>query len=895
MATLDEVLSQMAAADMPPLPAGHPRVGTEKPVRFGPLKKCWYWINEYQARNGKRYFAGAFGRWQGTDNGRITIKSDWSGVEPDELQRVQRTQAAAELKDRAKREARARFAGNRALQQWNAGRARLGEGEAVPPYLAKKRLQWENGLRVFTDGTLLVPGVRYDITEEQDADQAYTGPRRLAGLQKITPDGAKLFNKGMDPRGVACRFGRKPKDGDLLFIGEGLATVLSVHQGLERAYTCYVAFVAGNLERIARMLRQQFPKSPIVFLADDDAYLVAQLVKRLRTDYGVAGEIPKYLDVDRELDSKYGKITVRADIHAEQGGTEVLTAGITVGERLRTIVLQNTGRTKARAAAVAVGNAHVVFPVFSERILSNDPEAPRLTDFNDLHIAEGIGKVVLQVGDEIQRVRDSVELAKAIAAGVAPGGGEELAGGGKGRGGGGDGDSTDWRLHWSLLSRFTQIYPSDTAYDAEKGRVVKVEHMRLRFGTKPVGMWLASSKKRVIDPAQLVFDPTNTSGPDTVNLFRGLPEQPRDGGSCALLLDLIHYLCGESPEDTEIPKTTWLLRWLAYPLQHLGAKMQTAIVMHGEEGTGKNLVFGTVRKMYGRHGGVITQRQLEDKFNTWQSAKLFVVANEVVTRQEMTHQSGFIRNLITEPEIQINPKFQDQREEANHMNIVFLANALQPLLLGLNDRRCLVLRTPNPRDEAFYKQVGAEVKAGGVAAFYRHLMALELGDFNEHTKPPMTDAKRALIELGMSTPQLFWMELKEGLLGLPYTPALSTDLYKAYCVWCARNGYKMPEGMKFFSPNFMSMNGVRRVDRHVPMPGRMGDTALIGTDKESQLRKRRVFLMGKPEVDEVAEKNRVARGVAEFRSRLHEYLREESVDSGQAGHGQGEHQRGGAF
>jgi putative DNA primase/helicase len=441
-----------------------------------------------------------------------------------------------------------------------------------------------------------------------------------------------------------------------------------------------------------------------------------------------------------------------------------------------------------------------------------------------------------------------------------------------------------------MLRRFTQVYPSDTAYDADKGRVVKIEHMRLRFGARPIAMWLASSRKRVIDPDQIVFDPSCTSDPKTtVNLFRGLPAQPPGSGSCRLLLELIHYLCGEGQEDTETPKTQWLLRWIAYPLQHVGAKMQTAVVMHGEEGTGKNLVFGTVRKIYGRHGGVITQRQLEDKFNTWQSAKLFVVANEVVTRQEMSHQGGYIRNLITEPEVQINPKFQDQRDEANHMNIVFLANALQPLLLGQNDRRCFVIRTPNPLAEGFYAKVAAEVLAGGIAAFYKHLTELELGDFNEHTKPPMTDAKRALIELGMPTPQLFWQELKEGLLGLPYGPALATDLYKAYCVYCARNGYKMPEGMKFFSPNFMLMNGVRRVDRHVPVPGRQADMALVGTDGESKLRKRRVFLMGMPEAEDLAEKLRIVRGVTEFRSCLREYLHEEFADGGQAGHGPGEH------
>jgi len=720
MATLDKVLDQMAMADMPPLPPGHPILDGAI-HRYGPKKKCWYQLHEFAGRGGIRVIVGAFGRWSGTDNGKIPVKADFTGMQPDEYQRLQKSQAELQRREREKREGRVRFAAQRALDQWNKARARPAEGESHP-YLIKKQLRWENGLRLAPDGMLYVPLVRYDVTEEQVKDPDYTGPRRLAGLQKIPADGGdKKFNYGTDPIGASCRFGRKPKDGDLLLLGEGLATVLSVHQGLERAYTSFVAFTAGNLLPVARMLRQLYPKSPILLLADDDAYLEAQLNKTLRTEWGVR-EIFKVVDVDRELASeKFGRVHVAASVHEDAQGVPVLTAGVTRtldGKAvLRTVIRINTGRTKANEAAAEVKNAWVAWPRFENRELKPDPDAPRLTDFNDLHCAEGMESLVLQVGEQVQRVRDAIELAHAVAAGVAP---SDEAGAGGGDGGADDG--TDWKLHWSLLGRFTQIYPSDTAYDAEKGRVVKIEHMRLRFGSKPVSMWLGSRRKRVIDPNQLVFDPTNSNEPGTVNLFRGLPEQAREGGECKLLLELIHYLCGENHEDTQAPITTWLLRWLAYPLQNLGAKMQTAVVIHGEEGTGKNMIFGTVRKMYGRHGGVITQRQLEDKFNTWQSAKLFVVANEVVTRQEMTHQAGFIRNLITEPEIQINPKFQDQREEANHMNIAFLANALQPLLLGLKDRRCLVIRTPDPRDEAFYKAVGAELKAGGVAAFYRYLM-----------------------------------------------------------------------------------------------------------------------------------------------------------------------------
>ena len=191
MASLEKVLDQMALADMPPLPPGHPILDGAI-HRYGPKKKCWYQLHEFQARNGLRVVVGAFGRWSGTDNGKIAVKADFTGIEPDEYQRLQRSQVELQRREREKREGRARFASQRAAQQWQAARARPAEGESHP-YLTKKRLQWEKRLRLAADGTLYVPMVRFDVSEDQMKDPAYTGPRRLAGLQKITPDGVTPF------------------------------------------------------------------------------------------------------------------------------------------------------------------------------------------------------------------------------------------------------------------------------------------------------------------------------------------------------------------------------------------------------------------------------------------------------------------------------------------------------------------------------------------------------------------------------------------------------------------------------------------------------------------------------------------------------------------------------
>ena len=857
----------MAAADMPPLPPGHPVVDG-KIHRFGPRKKAWYVLHEYLARNQRRYVAGAFGIWQGAEKNTIQVKSDWAGIEPDEYRRLQASQVQLEVREREKRAARARFASGRAIEQWKAARARLDEGETVP-YLARKRLQWEQGLRVAAEGTLLVPMVRYDVAEEQEQDPAYTGPRRLAGLQKIAPDGSKLFNKGMDPVGAACRFGRKPKDGDLLLVGEGAATVLSAFQGIERAYPAFVAFTAGNLLPVARVLRSLYPASPILFLADDDAYLVAQLNKRLRDDYGVK-EFFSVDDGERELQGREGALTVRADLHRDAKDTPVLTAGIgAAGGALRTLVLKNAGRTKAWEAAGELGNAWVVWPVFAERKLEPDPELGKLTDFNDLHVTEGLDALVAQLGAEIALIETAHELARGLAAG-APAPATDASGGGDK---GSDGEP-DWQLHGSLLRRFTQVYPSDEAYDHERGTLVKVAHLRLRFGTRSTGMWLGSPRKRVVDVKNVVFDPTGKAdAKTTVNLFHGIAMKPV-AGSCQKLLELLQYLCCEAGQD-QAPVTEWVLKWGALPLQRPGAKMQTAVVMHGEEGAGKNLFWGAVREIYGEHGGTITQMQLESQFNDWLSAKLFLIANEVVTQQHKRHHVGYLKNLITEPEIWINPKNIGARCEANHANLVFLSNELQPLQIGRGDRRYMVIHTPAALEREFYLAAAAEMEAGGIAALYQHLLELDLAGFDEHTKPIVTEAKEALIEAGLNAAQLYWQDLKDGSLGLPYCPALVDDVYRGFTTWCTRNGEKMPQRINLFVPNFMSMNGVKRIRDRIPNPD-LGPRALALAADESGvvLRLRRVFVMGERASDEAAERLRIRQGIGEFRAAVREYVGE---------------------
>lgn len=858
MATIDQVVRQLMAADMPPLPDGHP-VASGKIVRYGPKKKAWYVLHEYRSsRNNRVYYFGAYGIWRGAESNSTKFETDYEGMDAGEADRLKRSMAAQEADERAKRSTRADHAANRAKQQYDSARA---SGES--PYLKRKGVEPDKGLRFLSDGTLLVPMVRYDVTDDQMKDPEYRGPKRLCGLQKIAPDGSKLFNRGMAKEGCCFRLGREPKEGELLIVVEGVATGLTVRQATGRSRPVFVAFDAGSLVPVARILRALYPTSPFLFCADDDAYLEAQLNKRLRGDYGVEQPTPDALytvgDAPRTYAIKSGPLTVQAGWNETVNGVRLINGAVTVGEgarqKVHPFVVMNAGRMKAFEAAALVQQACVCWPVFASRKITPDPDAPKLTDFNDLHAHELLSTVERQLEDAISMTQRAAAGLPAMASGGNAGGkkgGKKSQGaaavpgldGGRADDGGAGGDGVEWRQFWHLVSRFTLIYPTDTAYDHQLGDIVKVDHMRLKFGAPYVSMWLNSKKRRDVDLPDVVFDPTQKAKPPQLNLFRGMGVEPSREGSCKLMLELLHYLCGENPDDTNTPVTDWVLKWLAYPLQHPGAKMQTALVFHGKQGAGKNLFFGAVRDIYGAHGGTITQRQLEDRFNAWQSAKLFVIANEVVTRQEMHHHVGLLKNLITEGEIFVNRKMRDERMEKNQMQLVFFSNAHQAMQLEPDDRRLMVIRTPPTLHEAYYVKVAAEVRAGGAAALYRYLLDYPLDGFKEHSKPLMTDAKWAMIEISMNGPQLFWQDIHDKEIDLPYIPGLGEDVYRCFQMWCRRKGEKMPARENRFIPDFMSMNGVRRKTMRVPAISRgFGGTVEVNRDP-AKYKQRRVLLMG---------------------------------------------------
>lgn len=351
-----------------------------------------------------------------------------------------------------------------------------------------------------------------------------------------------------------------------------------------------------------------------------------------------------------------------------------------------------------------------------------------------------------------------------------------------------------------LMESFALIYGTQTAWDDETRRIVPVQALRLAMTSDSVKAWLNSPHRRMVLPEQLQFEPGCELHSPCINLWDGLAMQPV-AGDCAPIIELLHYLCSESAPTPEgrAAVCAWVLRWLALPLQRPGTKMRSALVFHGPQGAGKNLMFEIVAAIYGKYALVVGQDQLEDKFNDWASMKLFLIGDEVVARQELWHNKNKLKAFITGATIQINAKMLPLRTEANHCNVVFLSNEHQPLALEPGDRRYMVVWTPPRDDTGLYKRVADCLSRGGHEAFLHYLLTLPMADLDEYQIPPMTAAKRDLIELGLKPQDRFVREWLSGYLALPCQVCSTEQLYRAFKRWAAASGERFPPSQVVFS------------------------------------------------------------------------------------------------
>lgn len=310
-----------------------------KRVTCGQGGKHWYTLNEFRPDAGGVYLVGRYGSYRTGSSDKV--ENDWSRLSDAERERMQAERRAAAEKAKRIREEEAAEAALTAAEMW-----RRGSAEGTSPYLVRKGFADGRGesCRYLPDGSLLVPLIRYDLPRAEalrGVQRIYGGPRKDSRTGEALPD--KVFTKNFEKPGCAVRLGEAAQVlcADLLLVCEGYATGLSLRAATEWAVPVFVALDAGNLGAVVPLVAGLYPDKRILICADDDW--------RTRDHAGV---------------------------------------------------LNNPGRTKAKAVAKATPRCDLVYPVF-------DPATRQVkdTDFNDLHARQGLDAVRDQLGAVMQAIK----------------------------------------------------------------------------------------------------------------------------------------------------------------------------------------------------------------------------------------------------------------------------------------------------------------------------------------------------------------------------------------------------------------------------------------------------------------------------------------------------------
>lgn len=269
------------------------------------------------------------------------------------------------------------------------------------------------------------------------------------------------------------------------------------------------------------------------------------------------------------------------------------------------------------------------------------------------------------------------------------------------------------------------------------------------------------------------------------NLWSGWGVEPQKG-NVKRFTDLVsHLFTGAGTEARD-----WFLRWLAYPLQHPGTKMYTAVVVHGRNhGTGKSLLGATMGRIYGESNyATVGRGDLHSSFNDWADSKQFVMGDDVAGSDKRA-DIDFLKKLITQETIRINKKYVPAYVVPDCVNYYFTSNNPDSFYLDDDDRRFFVHQVQvEPLPMAFYGDYADWLSNGGASAIYQYLLELPMGDFNPAARALYTAAKAQMTDIGHSDLGRWVRDMLEspdyvlrvGGVGIPSQLMTSIELLNIY-------------------------------------------------------------------------------------------------------------------
>lgn len=317
----------------------------------------------------------------------------------------------------------------------------------------------------------------------------------------------------------------------------------------------------------------------------------------------------------------------------------------------------------------------------------------------------------------------------------------------------------------------------------------------------------------------IAFNPRGTTGPDEYNLWRGFSVVPQGGWQKQrrFLRHLREIVCRR-----DRGKFKYLLRWLAFAVQHPDKHPETVLVlMSSTEGTGKSTVGWVMLQIFGHHGLLVDEQdRLLGRFTEHLETVCFVVAEEMMWAGEGNGKNtDKLKSRITAETILIEAKFRRARAVPNRMHVIMTTNHEHAVKAGVRDRRYVVLDVADhvAQSKAWFDPLYADLKGGGISQFLHLLLNINLRDW--HPREIIKTAEAGEQQRLSADSMAQWMQAcidADAIIGSVH--GLSSDLSKtiasevlreAYTGYCNQNRLRALS-VDAFSKRLSAMFGPRK-------------------------------------------------------------------------------------
>lgn len=218
-----------------------------------------------------------------------------------------------------------------------------------------------------------------------------------------------------------------------------------------------------------------------------------------------------------------------------------------------------------------------------------------------------------------------------------------------------------------------------------------------------------------------------------------------------------------------------VLYWLASAVQNPHKKLRWAPVIQGVEGNGKSFIGRILSYIVGsNHTHKPNAEDISNKFNDYIENKLLIIVEEahMQGRREM---KDALKTLITEPDVEVQPKGGKKRMTENYTRWIFFTNHKDAFQIDLRDRRYAVFFTRQQSREDLQRD-GMTVEyfnelwswfdeCGGREAIADYLLTLEIPYEMDPTKglsnAPLTSSTQDAITETLGTVEQLIIEARE--------------------------------------------------------------------------------------------------------------------------------------